>query len=97
MAPTSDELLIIVQGDNVPVGTGGADDDVGPSKLVVQFVPWRGSAVPFACEYLSAFEISIQDDNLFRARVGQVLKCFLGHLASTDDKDTLVVESLENA
>ena len=47
MAPAGDVFAIIVQCDDVPIGAGGADDDVGGDELIVQFVPGRGPAVPF--------------------------------------------------
>ena len=46
---------------------------------------------------LGALEVAVEDDDLFRTCIGQVLKRFLGHLAGADDQDALVVEAFEDS
>src|SRR5436305_9075340 len=89
-------LAIIVHGDDGSIGAGGTDDDIGRHKLIVQIAPLRGPAVPLVGERLGSLEVSIENDNLLDASVGQVLERFLRHFAGAYDECPLVVEPLEN-
>ncbi len=44
---------------------------------------------------MSPLEVAIDDSNLFRTCIGQVLQCFGAHLASADEQNAFVIESLE--
>ena len=55
---------------------------------------WPCHSAASAC---GTVEIAIEDDDLPRAGVGEVVQRFLGHLAGADHEHALVVEPLEDA
>ena len=64
MAAAGDVLLEIGERDDMPIGAGGADDEIGLDESLVQFVPRRGLAIPFGGQRFGAREIAIEDDDL---------------------------------